>query len=90
MMPLNYIHRKCTGGFKFTKSQEKINHLMYMDDKKVFAKNERKLETLIRTIRIYCQDLGIEFSCEKCAMIVRKFWKRETMAGIKLLNQESI
>ncbi len=32
MMPLNYVLRKCTGGNKFTKSQEKINHLMYEDD----------------------------------------------------------
>ena len=30
MMPLNHILRKCTGGYKVTKSQEKINHLIYM------------------------------------------------------------
>ena len=29
MMPLTYILRKFTGALKFTKSQEKINHLMY-------------------------------------------------------------
>ena len=34
-------------GYKFTKSQEKINPLMYMDDIKLFAKNEEELETLI-------------------------------------------
>ena len=40
MMPLNYILRKCTegGGYKFTILQEKINHLIYMDDIKLFAK----------------------------------------------------
>ena len=41
MMPLNHILRKCTGGYKLSKSQEKINHLMYMDDIKMFAKNEK-------------------------------------------------
>ena len=30
MMPFNHILRKCTAGFKPNKSQEKINHLMYM------------------------------------------------------------
>ena len=30
--PLNHIHRKCTAGYKLSRSQEKINHLMYMDD----------------------------------------------------------
>ena len=38
MMPLNHIHRKCTAGYKRTKSQEKISHLMYMDDIKLYAK----------------------------------------------------
>ena len=47
MMPLNYILRKYTGGCnKFTKLQENINHLLQMDDVKVFAKNEKEQETL--------------------------------------------
>ena len=38
MMSLNHTLRKCTGGYKLSVSQEKINHLMYMDDIKLFAK----------------------------------------------------
>ena len=38
MMPLNYMLKKCTEGNKFTKSQEKINPLEYIDDIKLFAK----------------------------------------------------
>ena len=40
---------------------------MYMDDIKIFAKNEKELETLVQTIRIYSQDIGMEFGIEKCA-----------------------
>ena len=62
MMPLNHILRKCTAGYKSSRSQEKINHLMYIDDIKLFAKNEKKkLETLIHAVRIYCHDIGMEF-----------------------------
>ena len=50
MIPLNPILRKCTSGYKLSRSQEKINHLMYMDDIKLFAKNEKPLETLIHAI----------------------------------------
>ena len=50
MMPLNQILRKCTAGYKLTRLQEKINHLMYMDDLKLFAKNENELETLIHAV----------------------------------------
>ncbi len=53
IVPFNHILRKCTGGYKLTKSQEKINPQMYMDDIKLFVKNEKELETLIHAIRIY-------------------------------------
>ena len=90
MMPLNHILKKCTGGYKFTNSQEKINHLMYMDDIKIFAKNEKELETLVQTIRIYSQDIGMEFGIEKCAMLVIKRGERKLMNGIQLPNQDTI
>ena len=57
MTPLNHILRKCTAGYKLSKSQEKIDHLMYMEGIKLFAKNEKELETLIQTVRIYSQDI---------------------------------
>ena len=48
---------------------------MYKDGIKLFAKKwKKKLETLIRTIRIYSQNLGIEFGIEKCALHIMK-WK---------------
>ena len=43
---------KCTGGYKFIKSQGKVNHLIYIDNIKLFAKTEKELETLIQKIRI--------------------------------------
>ena len=52
---------------KLTKTQENVNHLMYIDDIKHFAKNEKELETLIHAIRIYCQDIGVEFSIENAS-----------------------
>ena len=60
-MPLNYTFRKCTAGYKLSRSQEKINHLMYMEDSILFAKNESELEPLIQTVRIYRPDIGMEF-----------------------------
>ena len=89
-MPLNYIFRKCTAGYKLSRSQKKINHLMYMDDIKLFAKNEKELETLIHAVRIYRQDIGMEFGIEKCAMLVMKSGKRHMTDGMELPNLERI
>ena len=42
MMPFYHILRKCTARYKLSRSQEKVNHLMYMDGIKPFAKNEKR------------------------------------------------
>ena len=63
---------------------------MYMDDIKLFAKNEKELETLTHAVRIYCQDIGMEFGIEKCAMLIIKSGKRHMTDGIELPNQEKI
>ena len=75
MMPLNPIFRKCTGRYKLQESQGKINHLMYMDAIKLFAKNEKYLEILIQAVKIYSEDIGMEFDIEKCAMLIMKSGK---------------
>ena len=59
---------------------------MYMDDIKLFAKNERELETLIKALRIYSQDIGMEFGIEKCAMLIMKSNKRHMTEGIPRKN----
>ena len=63
---------------------------MYMDDIKVFAKNEKELETLIHTVRIYSRDIGIEFGIEKCAMLVMKSRKWQLTNGMELPNKDKI
>ena len=90
MMSFNHILRKCTARYKHSRSQEKINHLMYMDDIKLFAKNEKELETLIHAVRIYSQDIGMECGIEKFAMLVRKSGKRHLTYRMELTNQDKI
>ena len=63
---------------------------MYMDDIKLFAKNEKELETLIHAVRIYSQDIGMEFGMEKCTMLVMKSVKRHLTDGMELPNQDKI
>ena len=58
-----------------------------MDNIKLFAKNEKELETLLHAVRIQSRDIGMEFSIEKCAM---KIGKRYLTDGMELLNQDKI
>ena len=78
-----HILWKCTGGYKLTKSQEKIYHLMYVDNTKLFAKNKKQLESLIETLRTYSQDIGMESCIEKCTMLLMRSGKQYMMEGIE-------
>ena len=89
MMPLNHILRKCAAGYNLSRSQEKINHLTYMDDIKLFTKNEKNWK-LIHTVRIYSQDIGMEFGKEKCVKHVMKSGKRHMTDGMELPNHDRI
>ena len=61
-----------------------------MDDIKLFAKNEKELETLIHAVSIHSQDIGMEFGIEKCTMLVMKSDKRHLNDGMELPNQDKI
>ena len=71
---------------------------MYMDDIKLFAKNENELEiysddigsefSIEKWVGIYSDDIGREFSIEKCAMLIMKSGKWQMTKGIKLPKQE--
>ena len=53
-------------------------------------KNDKELETLIHAVRIYSQDIGMEFGIEKCAILVMKSGKRHLTDGMELPNQDKI
>ena len=71
-------------------SQEMINHLIYMNDTKLFAKDEKELDTPIKAVRIYSQDIGLESGREIYAPLVMKSGKRHMTEGMELPNQEKL
>ena len=45
---------------------------MKLDVIKLFFKNEKELETLLRAMEIYSHDIGMEFGIKKCTMLIMK------------------
>ena len=52
----------------------------------LFAKYWKELGTLIQTIRICSQDIGIEFNIEKCAGLIMRSGKGQITEGIEQKN----
>ena len=61
-----------------------------MDDIKLFTKNEKELETLINTVKMYSQNIGMEFGIEKCVKLVMKSGKRHMTDRMELPNHDKI
>ena len=59
-----------------------------MKNSQVVNNNEKELESLIQSMRIYSQEIGIEFGIEKCTMLVMKSGKRHMAEGMEQPDQE--
>ena len=62
--------------------EDTINHLLFMNDLKLYSKSEKALDSLIQTIRIFSEDIGMQFGIDKCAMLVVKRGKTVKSDGI--------
>ena len=70
--------------YEFSESKEKINHLLFMDDLKLHSRSEKRLDSLIRAVRVFSKDIGMEFGIEKYAMLVMEKEKILKSVGIQL------
>ena len=84
LVPLAVILRKSESAYQFLSKEEKINHLLFMDDLKLYAKNQKGLELLVETERIFSDDIGMEFGIDKCDTLVLKRGKITKFDGISL------
>eukprot|EP00795_Rhopilema_esculentum_P009699 gene9699-biopygen2667 len=88
MIPLTEVLRKVKMGY--TLDGVKINHLLFMDDLKLFAKNENEIDSLTSTVNLISQDIGMEFGIKKCGVVTLRRGKLTGSEEIELVNGEKI
>ena len=52
-----------------TKVPGRLNHLLYMDDLKLYARSDTHLEALLCTVHMFSADVGLIFGLDKCAKL---------------------
>ena len=88
LIPLSMILEKQPEGYKLTREGPKINHRLYMDDLKLYGKNQAEIEELIRVTQEFSTDICMEFGIEKCATLKLEKGKRTEGIGITLPTGE--
>ena len=90
MIPLSMILEKmCTKcGYAMQKRGKVINHLLFMDDLKLYSKDRNQLDSLVNTVRVYSEDIRMEFGIEKCAVFEMREGRSVDSVGIELPGGE--
>ena len=64
-VPLTWLLRRAKAGYKWNNQEFKLNHLLFIDDLKLFAKSKNQIDSLVQTVHIFSDDVGIEFGIKK-------------------------
>ena len=89
MIPLTQIRREVKCGYAL-KSGNKLNHLLFMDDLILFAKDKREISSLLSTVQIFSSDSQMEIGIKKCGILVMKRRRATSTEGIELPSGDII
>ena len=87
LVPLSHLLNNTGYGYKI--NNRRINHLFYMDDLKLYARDDLELEGLLQTVKSVSDDIGMEFGLDKCAKATFKRGKMINSSNI-MLNDNTI
>ncbi|KAL1448163.1 hypothetical protein WDU94_000554 [Cyamophila willieti] len=91
--PLSNTLNRTDIGFKIKQQStinHTVNHLMYMDDIKLYAETKDQLNNLIRVTEYFSRDIHMEFGIEKCKIQTVERGKWSQSDAYTTIDQEVI
>ena len=73
-----------SSGYGYKIGTEQIIHLFYMDDLKLYAKDDSEFEGLLQRVKGFSDDIGMKFGMSKCAKATFKRGNLEKSGHIQL------
>lgn len=91
MIPLTMLLKRETNlGYAFGREKKRLNHLLFMDDLKLYAQNEVGIKKLLGLVQTFSTDIGMEFGLDKCAALVMEKGVKVKCKGIDLPDGQMI
>ena len=84
LIPVAIIFRTLKQEYLFGKGKERLNHLLFMENLKLYGSNDKKINSLVKVVKIVSGDIGIQFGLDKCAVLKMKRGKQVNCEGIDL------
>ena len=80
------VLRKVKAGYSFGNDKPKVNHLLFMDDMKLFGRSSVEIDKLVSIIYLVSADMWMEFGIRKCSVLVLKKGRVVDSDGVQLPN----
>ena len=90
MIPLTMLLKRENLGYHFGPEKKLMNHLLFMDDLKLYGKNKEELDALAGVVHKFSTDIRMEFGIDKCAVLVLKTGVKEEVQGFVLPDGEVV
>ncbi|KAI5718661.1 hypothetical protein M8J77_024813 [Diaphorina citri] len=85
--PLSNMLNSTNKGYSLNRNvEQKITHLLYMDDIKLYAKDKDELRSMLEITSIFSSDIEMKFGIEKCATLEVKRGKIHDQENINLTS----
>ncbi|XP_047501775.1 uncharacterized protein LOC125047544 [Penaeus chinensis] len=89
LVPLTNILTSDNLGYVMHK-EHRVSHLLYMDDLKLFAKDDGQLDQELGIVKTFSDDIQMEFGLEKCAKATIRKGKLVSGPNAKLKGETEI
>lgn len=84
LIPLSHELQEAPQGYKLPEDQ-KLEHLLYMDDLKLYARDYRELQQLIQIVKNFSLDVNMDLGLEKCG---KTMFNRGKLAQTENINND--
>jgi len=86
------ILRSCTGGYHLGDDYVIVNHLLYLDDLKLYGRNQREIQSLVNTVKMFSTDICMKFGCASLSIKrgVVQAVVTTNIIGISIMDEGSV
>ena len=70
MVPLVWLLRRAKAGYEWENKRFKLNHLLFTDDPKLFAKSKKQIDSLVQTVHIFSENIGMQLEIKTCGVLI--------------------
>ena len=70
MVPLAWLLRRAKAGYEWENKRFKLNHLLFTVDPKLFAKSKKQIDSLVQTVHIFSENIGMQLEIKTCGVLI--------------------